>query len=390
MPFRKLLGLALVAAGLLPAAGASASPKAHDPSPLVIGHRGTSGHLPEHTLPGYALAIRLGADYIEPDLVATKDGVLIARHEPDITNTTDVSTHPQFASRKHTVMIDGAPVTGWFASDFTLAEIKTLRAVQPFAERDQSFNGRYKIPTFRQVIELARKWSKRTGRTIGIYPETKHPTYHRTIGLPLEPRLLAALKEAHLNKASSPVFIQSFEQSNLQALNEKTGVRLVQLIDANAINPDGSLDYTAPYDRPYDWTVAGRAGTFGDLTTNAGLAEVATYADGIGPWKPYIVSSTNTTGDNNGDGKVNDADRTLLPPTDLVDRAHAHGLLVHPYTFRNEPGRLAAKYNGDPIQEYMQFYELGVDGVFSDFADTAFAARELFWLKTGVTPAEDE
>jgi len=389
MTVRKSLGLALAAAVLLPAATASASPKAHDPSPLVIGHRGTSGHLPEHTLPGYALAIRLGADYIEPDLVATKDGVLIARHEPDITNTTDVSQHPEFASRKHTTMIDGAPVTGWFASDFTLAEIKMLRAVQPFTDRDQSFNGRYKIPTFRQVIALSKKWSKRTGRTIGIYPETKHPTYHRTIGLPLEPRLLAELKEAHLNKASSPVFIQSFEQSNLQALNTQTDVRLVQLIDANDVNPDGSLDYTAPYDRPYDWTVAGRAGTFGDLTTDAGLAEVATYADGIGPWKPYIVPST-VNGDLNGDGTVNDADRTLLPPTDLVDRAHAHGLLVHPYTFRNEPGRLASDYHGDPIQEYMLFYELGVDGVFSDFADTAFAAREIFWLKHGITPAEDE
>jgi glycerophosphoryl diester phosphodiesterase len=389
MPFRKLLGLALVAVGLLPAAGASASPKAHDASPLVIGHRGTSGHLPEHTLPGYALAIRLGADYIEPDLVATKDGVLIARHEPDITNTTDVKNHPEFASRKRTAMIDGDAVTGWFASDFTLAEIKELRAVQPFAERDQSFNGRYKIPTFRQVIELARKWSKRTGRTIGIYPETKHPTYHSTIGLPLEPRLLAALKEAHLNKASSPVFIQSFEQSNLQWLNQRTDVRLVQLIDAYDILPDGSLQYLPPYDRPYDWTVAGRTDTFGYLTTNLGLAEVARYADGIGPWKPYIVPST-VSGDLNGDGTINDADRKLLPPTDLVDRAHAHGLLVHPYTFRNEPGRLASDYHGDPIQEYMLFYELGVDGVFSDFADTAFAARELFWLKSGVTPAEDE
>jgi glycerophosphoryl diester phosphodiesterase len=389
MPFRKSLGLALVVVGLLPAAAASASPKADDPSPLVIGHRGTSGHLPEHTLPGYALAIRLGADYIEPDLVATKDGVLIARHEPDITNTTDVKDHPEFASRKRTATIDGDAVTGWFASDFTLDEIKTLRAVQPFTDRDQSFNGLYKIPTFRQVIALARKWSKRTGRTIGIYPETKHPTYHQNLGLALEPRLLAALKEAHLNKASSPVFIQSFEQSNLQWLNERTDVRLVQLIDAYDILPNGQLQYLPPYDRPYDWTVAGRAGTFGDLTTNAGLAEVATYADGIGPWKPYIVPST-VNGDLNGDGTINDADRTLLPPTDLVDRAHAHGLLVHPYTFRNEPGRLASNYHGDPIQEYMLFYELGVDGVFSDFADTAFAARELFWLKTGVTPAEEE
>jgi glycerophosphoryl diester phosphodiesterase len=381
MRSRRIVWLVAVIASVAatPAAGASRS---HDDpaAPLVIGHRGTSGHLPEHTLAGYALAIRLGADYIEPDLVATKDGHLIARHEPNITNTTDVKDHPEFASRKRTATIDGAQETGWFASDFTLREIKTLRAVQPFPERSQRFNGRYRIPTFTQVIALAKRWSKRTGRTIGIYPETKHPTYHKSIGLPLEPRLLAALADAGWTKARSPVFIQSFEQSNLIELNRKTNVRLVQLIDANDVTPDGTLDFTAPFDRPYDWTVSGRKDLFSYLTTDAGLAEVARYADGIGPWKPYIVSSKLAA----------DGQRTLLPPTDLVARAHAHGLLVHPYTFRNEPFRLAGDYQGDPTREYIQFYELGVDGVFSDFADTAFAAREMFWLLNGVTPDEPD
>ena len=260
--------------------------------PLVIGHRGIGGYLPEHTLPGYVLAIKSGADYIEPDLVSTKDGHLIARHEPDITNTTNVASHPEFASRKRTRMIDGAPVTGWFATDFTLAEIRTLRAVQPFPERPQQFNGRYKIPTFEEVIALAQRWSRKTGRRIGIYPETKHPTYHRKLGLPLEGKLLATLHRFGWDKRSAPVFIQSFEQSNLIELNKRTNIRLVQLIDANDVNPDGSLDYTAPFDRPYDWTVSGDpkllARTFGYLVTNKGLDEVAKYADGIGPWKPYI------------------------------------------------------------------------------------------------------
>ena len=383
-----LLALTAVLAGLVPATASATS----EPNPLVIGHRGASGYLPEHTLPGYALAIKLGADYIEPDLVATKDGYLIARHEPDITNTTDVADHPEFADRKRTAIVDGFPVEGWFASDFTLAEIKTLRAVQPFAERPQQFNGRYRIPTFEQVIKLAKRWSARTGRKIGIYPETKHPTYHKDLGLRLEPRLLAALDKAGWNKRRAPVFIQSFEQSNLKWLNRRTNVRLVQLVDANDVNPDGSLDYTAPYDRPYDWTVSGDpellARTFGFFATDEGLDEVAEYADGIGPWKPYVNSTAailinpdGTVGDANGDGAVNDTDRRLLEPTDLVDRAHERGLLVHPYTFRNEQGRLASDYEGNPVNEYLNFYEIGVDGLFSDFPNTAFAARELFWLQ---------
>ena len=369
---RILIVLVTVIAALIAPAAASAHEK--EQHPLVIGHRGIGGYLPEHTLPGYVLAIKSGADYIEPDLVSTKDGHLIARHEPDITNTTNVASHPEFASRKRTRMIDGAAVTGWFATDFTLAEIRTLRAVQPFPERPQQFNGRYKIPTFEEVIALAQRWSRKTGRRIGIYPETKHPTYHRKLGLPLEGKLLATLHRFGWDKRSAPVFIQSFEQSNLIELNKRTKIRLVQLIDANDVNPDGSLDYTAPFDRPYDWTVSGDpkllARTFGYLVTNKGLDEVAKYADGIGPWKPYIQPTAGGSG-------------PLLAPTDLVQRAHKRGLLVHPYTFRNEQSRLAPDYMGNPINEYLRFYELGVDGVFSDFADTAFAARELFRLQHG-------
>ena len=389
---RRILIAALVAATLTPAGAV-----AHDqPHPLVIGHRGAAGYLPDHTLPGYALAIKLGADYIEPDLVSTKDGYLVARHEPNIIATTDVADHPEFAARKRSVSIDGAaPEAGWFVSDFTLAELRTLRAKQPFDDRPQRFNGKFRIPTLQEVIALAKRYSKRYHRTIGIYPETKHPTYHKSIGLPLERKLVQILDKAGLNHRRSPVFIQSFETSNLKRLNKMTPVRLVQLIDANDVNPDGSLDYTAPFDRPYDWTATGRSGTFGDLTTDAGLDEVASYADGIGPWKPYIISTAavdingdGTVGDEDGDGLINEGDRKVLEPTDLVARAHARGLVVHPYTFRNEAKRLAFDYGDNPLEEYLRFYEAGVDGLFSDFAGTAFAARELFWLQEGGFPDE--
>lgn len=362
--------------------------------PLVIGHRGTAGYLPEHTLESYALAIELGADYIEPDLVATKDGHLIARHEPNMIATTNVASLPQFASRRRTLVVDGVPEVGFFASDFTLAEIKTLRAVQPAGERDQGFNGRFQVPTFDEVIELARRKGAEEGRTIGVYPETKHPTLHRNLGLALEDRLLQVLQRHGWNHRGAPVFIQSFEQSNLKYLRSRTSVRLVQLIDADDVAIDGSITYAAPFDRPYDWAVAGRAGTFGDLLTPAGLAEVRTYADGIGPWKPYLISSACITvaagrcADVNGDGLVNEADRKLLPPSAVVANAHLAGLVVHPFTFRNEQRRLASDFKGNPVNEYLAFYELGVDGVFSDFADSAVVARALFAIKRDPAAAQ--
>jgi glycerophosphoryl diester phosphodiesterase len=360
--------------------------------PLVIGHRGAAGYLPDHTLQGYELAIDLGADYIEPDLVSTKDGVLVARHEPNIIATTNVLDHPEFRSRRRDATIDGATENGFFVSDFTLKELKTLRAIQPLpGDRTTRFDGKFKIPTFDEILALRARKSKELHRRIGVYPETKHPTYHERLGLPLEGKLVAALKRAGLDHRNSPVFIQSFEQFNLMKLNRMTPVRLVQLVDANDVNPDGTLDYTAPFDRPYDWTASGDprllARTFGFFATDPGLAEIATYADAISPWKRYIVSSAaiklnpdGTVADANGDGKVDESDRKALAPTDLIRRAHRHGLLIHTWTFRNEPRRLLSDYRGIPIEEYLQFYELGIDGVFADFPDTALTARRLFEL----------
>lgn len=361
--------------------------------PLVIGHRGAHGYLPAHTLEGYSLAIELGADFIEPDLVSTRDGHLIASHEPNLIATTDVASRPEFAGRRRTAVVDGATETGFFASDFTLAEIKRLRRVQDFADRPQQFNGKFEVPTIEEIIALVKRKSKEKGRTIGIYPETKHPTYHKALGLPLEHRLVQALTEAGWNRRDAPVFIQSFEQGNLKELRRMTPVRLVQLVDANDVNPDGSLDFTAPFDRPYDWTASGDprllARTFGFFVTDAGLREIKTYADGIGPWKRYIVSSKEA-----GLPGPGEATRKLLPAGNLIQRAHNAGLLVHTWTFRNEQKRLVSDYQGNPVNEYLQFYRLGIDGVFSDFADTAVAARVLFRLERGMDaegcPADDD
>jgi glycerophosphoryl diester phosphodiesterase len=312
-------------------------------SPIIIAHRGASGYRPEHTLASYELAIEMGADFIEPDLVSTKDGVLIARHENEISGTTDVAGHPEFAARKATQWIDGHEVTGWLTEDFTLAEIKTLRARERLPFRDQTYNGRFEVPTFAEVIDLARRKSAETGRTIGVYPETKHPSYFRSIGLPLEEPLLAALQEAGYRGRTAPVYIQSFEVENLKRLRKVTDLPLIQLMEAEG----------KPWDDPR---------TYRDLATPAGLAEIATYADGIGPDKRMIVPI-------GPDGR-------LLPPTTLVADAHAAGLLVHPWTFRSDGNFLAPGYKGDPEREYARFFSLGVDGLFSDFTDTAFKARE--------------
>ena len=349
--------------------------------PLVIAHRGASGYLPEHTLEAYKRAIELGADFIEPDLVATKDGVLIARHEPNITNTTDVSTRADFAARKTKKMVDGVEEEGWFASDFTLLEIKTLFAKQPVADRDQTQNSKFRIPTFEEVIDLAKTEGARQGRVVGLYPETKHPTFHNGLNLSLEDRLLAILSKNNFTTKAAPVIIQSFEVANLKYLRARTQVRIVQLIDADDVNPDGSMALVAPYDKPYDFAVAKDPRTFATMLTPAGLKEIKTYADGIGPWKPYLISTKQTIGadgkavDLNGDGKIDQRDRSSLVPTDVVKNAHAEGLIVHAFTFRNEATRLASDFKGDAKAEYQLFYKLGVDGVFSDFPDTALAAR---------------
>ncbi len=361
---------------------------AKDNCPIVIGHRGASGYLPEHTLEAYTLAIRQGADFIEPDLVITKDGVLIARHEPNLIATTDVSSRAEFASRKRKVKVDGAEEEGFFAFDFTLAEIKTLRAIQSSGERSQEFNGKFGIPTFEEVVQLAQAESTR-GRVVGIYPETKHPTLHQEVGLPLEDRLVNILKRYGLNSKKAPVFIQSFETANLKYLATRTPVRLIQLADADDVNVvTGEITYAAPFDRPYDWTVAGRSGTFGSLLTPEGLAEVAKYAYGIGPWKRHLITVKAKLGadgkpiDVNGDGRVNDADFDTILNLQLAQNIHESGLALHTWTFRNEPRRLARTYSNDPTKEMMAYFEMGVSGIFTDFPDSGVAARDAFLVRT--------
>jgi glycerophosphoryl diester phosphodiesterase len=293
--------------------------------PLIIGHRGASGHRPEHTLASYRLAAEMGADFIEPDLVATKDGVLLARHENEIGGTTDVAS--KFADRKRTKTIDGQSITGWFSEDFTLAEIKTLRARERLPFRSHDYDGRFEIPTFDEVVALAQQLGRELGRPIGVYPETKHPTYFRSIGLPLEPPLLRVLEARGWNTREAPVFIQSFENANLRELRKQTKVRLVQLVDRR-----GAVD-------------------------DAALKSIAAYADGVGPEKSHIVPAG--------------PDGALLPTTDLVKRAHAAGLIVHAWTVRSEKEFLPAGYKGRVEGEFERLRDAGVDGVFTDFPDVA-------------------
>jgi glycerophosphoryl diester phosphodiesterase len=388
-----LLSAVTLVALMAPIADAKKGKKKHKPkkenTPLVIGHRGASGFVPEHTLQSYKLAIKLGADYVEPDLVMTKDHVLVARHEPFIGTTvttdrdsTNVADHHEFDDRIKTRVLDGDSIEGWWVADFTLAELKTLGAKQTRGARPTQFDGLFKIPTLQEIINLVKREAKKRGRRIGIYPETKHPTFHDGLGLSLEEPLVKTLKKNGLNSRNSPVFIQSFEQSNLQQLNHMTRVRLVQLMDANDTDEHGNPTYAPPFDRPYDWTVSGNPAlmsrTFGFFATNAGLDEVKTYADGIGPWKVYIVP---TTGGGGGlifpqTDTTPDPDLTPDPPTDLIERAHARGLLVHTWTFRDDS--FPTGYPGGPVDEFLKFYRLGIDGVFADFPDTAFGAREIF------------
>ncbi|MEU4789017.1 glycerophosphodiester phosphodiesterase [Micromonospora tulbaghiae] len=326
--------------------------------PIVIGHRGASGYRPEHTLEAYRLAIRQGADFIEPDLVSTRDGVLAARHENEISGTTDVAAHPEFAARKATKTIDGVTVTGWFTEDFTLAELRTLRAKERLPQvrvANTAFDGRFEIPTFQEVIDLARAESKARGRTIGVYPETKHPTYFASIGRALEEPLVAVLRRNRLTHRNDPVFVQSFETANLRKLDKMIDVRLVQLMDAGGA--------------PYDFVAGGDKRTYADLAMPAGLAWISRYADGVGLNKNLIVPR--------------DAAGRLLAPTSVIRDAHRQKLVVHAWTFRAENQFLPVDFRigtdpnarGDITSEYELFLDLGLDGVFSDHPDTAVAAR---------------
>jgi glycerophosphoryl diester phosphodiesterase len=346
--------LVLLVLGALAAAGAAAAAT----RPIVIGHRGAPAYRPEHTLASYRLAIQMGADYIEPDLVSTKDHQLVVRHENDITQTTDVAAHPEFAARKTTKVVDGVSHTGWFTEDFTLAELRTLRAVERLPAvrpANTAFNGLFPIPTFQEVIDLAKR------NHVGIYPETKHPTYFDSIGLSLEEPLVATLRRNGLARRTSKVFIQSFEVGNLRELNRRIDVPLIQLIDASGA--------------PADYVARGIKRTYDDLVTRTGLRRVATYADGIGPDKSRIVPT-------------DDANR-LEAPTTLIRDAHRDGLLVHPFTFRPENQFLPANYRqglptsplfsiarGNEPAELRLFFRLGVDGLFADNADTAVAVRD--------------
>ncbi|MDR0201751.1 MAG: glycerophosphodiester phosphodiesterase [Delftia acidovorans] len=377
-PRRRALALAGAAAGLL-LAGCATPQAAHSPSqaadwpprPALIAHRGASALRPEHTLEAYREAIRAGADFIEPDLVITRDGVLVARHENAIAilaadgslkeATTNVADRPEFAARKTTKTIDGQAITGWFVEDFTLAELKTLRArerIPAIRPANVQFNDRFEVPTLQEIIDLAKAESARTGRTtrtIGIYPETKHPSYFQSIGLPLEPVLLKLLADNGWNHAQAPVFVQSFEVENLRWIRARSSLRLVQLL--------------APTGRPYDSVVRGTGPGYADMATPAGLAEIARYADGIGPSKSMVIPVVQGAN---------------AAPTALVADAHRAGLLVHPWTLRPENAFLPLSLKAPPAQDGARrgnaradmddFLRTGIDGIFTDDPSVGRAA----------------
>lgn len=331
--------------------------------PVLIAHRGASGYWPEHTLAAYELGARMGADFIEPDLVSTADGHLVARHENDISATTDIAARPEFAHLHQTKVIDGVQVTGWFTEDLTLAELRTLRAVERLPDlrpHHRLLDGRLGVPTFSEILQLRDRLSQELGRPIGVYPETKHPTYFESLGLGLEEPLLAELDAAGLNHAQAPVFVQSFERSNLLRLRRDLGAQmpLIYLI-------------TAWHEVPGD-EVVGAGRTYGQLLTDEGMRQLAVYVDGVGPHKDLVVAR--------------DASGALAQATDLVPRAHAAGLLVHPWTFRAENAFLPRDLRsseeeaawGDVLTEMRVFLEAGVDGFFTDHSDLGRFAIDEF------------
>jgi glycerophosphoryl diester phosphodiesterase len=338
-------------------ATASGSHDKVDHKAVVIAHRGASGYRPEHTIGAYQLAIRQCADYIEPDLVVTRDGVLVDRHEPEIGSTTDVSAHPEFANRKVTKLLDGNPVTGWFVEDFTLTELRTLRAVERLPQlrpANTAYNGKYRVPTFAEVLKLATSSRTCTGKPVGIIPEIKHSTYFHQLGFDMERKAVALLRKYGLTSHRDAVVIQSFEVGNLQRLNRMTKVKLVQLIDCQG--------------GPYDLISQGIPTTYADLATAAGLRGVSRYADQVGFCKNVMIPRT--------------VDDTLGQPTPVIRDAHRAGLTVVGWTFRRENSFLPAEFRssadpaepGDLVGEIRTFLRAGMDQFFTDNPDLGVQA----------------
>ncbi|WP_157253352.1 glycerophosphodiester phosphodiesterase [Nonomuraea typhae] len=359
---------------LTPLAGAGTSAAAdHRPDRsqvIVIGHRGSAGHRPEHTQGSYELAVAMGADWIEPDLVPTKDHALVVRHENEISGTTDVSLRPEFAARRTTKIVDGRSVSGWFTEDFTLAELKTLRAVERLPavrQRNTVYNGYYQVMTFQEVLDLAKKLSQQYGRQVGVFPETKHPTYFRSIGLPLEEPLIATVRRNGLNRPRGPVVVQSFEPSSLKRVAGALRVPLWQALGTTG--------------QPYDLKAAGDPTTYADMMKPEGLAKIAQYAQWIGPDKSSAVPL-------NPDGSTGQ-------PTTLVADAHKAGLKIGVYTFRSENQYLPLQLrrgavpteHGDALAEYRAHLDLGVDAFVTDYPDTAALARGERTRPRGQSPA---
>lgn len=347
------------------------------PQPTVTGHRGASALRPEHTLAAYQKAIDDGADIIEPDLVSTRDGVLVARHENEIGGTTNVADLVQFAGRKATKTIDGVPVTGWFTEDFTLAELKTLRAKERIpANRpaNTAYDGQFEIPTLQEVVDLVKKEIAAKGRTIGIYPETKHPTYFKAIGLPLEKRLVDLLVANGYKGKAAAVYLQSFEVANLKELRSLTTMRIVQLID-NPKNPPAPNG--VPRNAPYDFIAANKTQTYADMVTPAGLKDIAVYADAVSPYKEVIIPRT--------------AANELGTTTSFVADAHAAGMKVHTWTLRPEnpflppsmraPVLTSLSQRGNSAAEITAYLNAGIDGFFTDDPAVGRAAVTAFTKK---------
>lgn len=417
--------------------------------PLVIGHRGLPGLYPEETQPSYEAAADAGADSLEMDLHLTKDCVLVARHNPWLSDNTNIAsvaaTNATVAARKRTVpgvlvkvtyslatyggpaqylsdrtdandqksvlkslVVDGEDHTGdWSITDFTVAELKQWIGGTTYdarTERPTDLNGKYPILTMQEIIDIARAKSIATGRTITVYPETKNPYWNNQQAIangcgtgshPFEDALIKLINDNSMNSKTAPIFVQSFDPASLKYMRSQgLNTRLVQLIDGNDVNyKTGEMIYKTDDEynfvdgRPYSWTLAGDGRFFGAMLTPAGLAEIKTYADAIGPWKPQVMSLTvSPWKDKNADGSAYTgalADVNVVKPTSLIADAHKAGLLVHTYTFRSEKKYLAGFYNGDPVAEYLTFFRAGIDGVFSDFANTAFAARKTYLSEMG-------